>query len=97
MIELKETGMKKELERIAAQQRLQLSEEEAGKFAPQLEEITKAFSELDRVDTSNTKPSFHPIEIETIFREDEAQTPSKPTENHQRKEKGYLKGPRILK
>lgn len=87
----------KKTKELAKAQRVQLSEAEARKFAPQLEEITKAFGELDKVDTSKTKPSFHPVEIETKFREDEPQPPTKPTENHARKEKGYLKGPRILK
>ena len=39
-------------------------------FNPKLKEILDTFSELDKLDTTSTKPSFHPIEIKNVSRDD---------------------------
>jgi len=51
---------------------------------------------LDEVDTKGVEPSFHPVELEDVLREDK---PSKwvwdPLANSEHKEDGYFRGPRI--
>jgi len=58
------------VKRVAQQSRLDLSDEEVEKLIPQLKEILQAFSEIDKLDTKNVEPSFHPIEIKNVLRED---------------------------
>lgn len=93
MEEINEETVKK-VARIA---RLDISEEEVKKFVPQLKEILYAFSKLNEVETSDVKPSYHPIEIKNVVRED---VPKKwkwnPLSNAKNKEDGYFKGPRAV-
>ena len=76
--------------------RLKLTETEIKKFLPELKEILSAFSKLDKVDTNNTKPSFHPVELKNMMREDKIK-PSlkqeKALENSKENKDGYFKGP----
>lgn len=85
------------VKRVAENARLKLSEHELEKFTKQLEDILKAFKEIDKVDTDNVKPSFHPQEIKNVFREDKAKEWKwEPLSNTEHKEKKYFKGPRIV-
>lgn len=88
---------KKLLEHVSNIARLELTEEEKEKFIKQLEDILKAFKKIDEVDTKNVKPSFHPIELKNVMRDDEAK-PWKwePLANTKHKEKKYFKGPKII-
>ena len=54
------------VKRVAEQSMLNLTDSEIEKLIPQLKEILETFSQLDKVDTKNVKPSFHPIEIKNI-------------------------------
>jgi aspartyl-tRNA(Asn)/glutamyl-tRNA(Gln) amidotransferase subunit C len=58
------------LGRVATNARLTLTEEELERLLPQLEEILKAFAELDKVDTRDVPPSFHPIALKPVVRAD---------------------------
>ena len=58
------------IEKVAKVSRLKLSEKEIREFQPQLNEIVKFFSILDEADTKSIKPSFQPIEIKNVLRED---------------------------
>jgi aspartyl-tRNA(Asn)/glutamyl-tRNA(Gln) amidotransferase subunit C len=85
------------LEHVSKIARLELTEEEKEKFVKQLEDILKAFKKIDEVDTEKVKPSFHPIEIKNVMREDEVKTWKwEPLANTKHKEKKYFKGPRIV-
>lgn len=85
------------LEHVSKIARLELTEEEKEKFVKQLEDILKAFKKIDEVDTTKVKPSFHPIEIKNVMREDEVKTWEwDPLANTKHKEERYFKGPRIL-
>ena len=82
--------------RVAEAARLSLTDEELERYEQQLKVILEAFRELDEVDTEGVEPSFHPIELEDVLREDKA---SKwvwdPLANSMHKEDGYFRGPRI--
>ena len=81
---------------MAEAARLNLTDEELERYMQQLKVILEAFRELDEVDTEGVEPSFHPIELEDVLREDKA---SKwvwdPLANSEHKEDGYFRGPRI--
>jgi aspartyl-tRNA(Asn)/glutamyl-tRNA(Gln) amidotransferase subunit C len=83
---------------VADVSRLKLTEKEIEEFLPQLKEILDTFSEIQKVDTEGTKPSYHPVELKNRTRED---IPWKPLSNEEalknttHKKDGYFMGPRI--
>lgn len=82
---------------LAEVARLKLSEEEVEKFSEQLKAIVGAFKELDEVDTENVDPSFHPLKLPVILREDLSEKWLwDPLANTIHKEGKYFKGPRII-
>ncbi len=87
------------LKKIAVNSRLNLTEKEEKEFLPQLKEILKVFSELDKVDTKGVKPSFQPIPVKDAMREDIVE-PSLTEEgvflNVKSKKEGYFKGPKAV-
>ncbi len=87
------------VKKIASQARLNLSDDEIKQFMPQLKEILAVFSELDKIDTNNVQPSFHPIEIKNVSREDTvgiclSQDEALSLTPHKRN--GYFRGPKTL-
>jgi aspartyl-tRNA(Asn)/glutamyl-tRNA(Gln) amidotransferase subunit C len=84
------------VERLAKATRLTLTEEETTKYTQQLSVILEAFNELDQVDTEGVEPSYHPIELEDVLRDDE---PKKwewePLANVVDKEGRNIRGPKI--
>jgi len=82
--------------RVADAARLSLTDEEMERYEKQLKVILEAFRELDEVDTEGFEPSFHPIELEDILRDDEVSGWSwDPLANSKHREDGYFRGPRI--
>ena len=84
---------------IAKLSRLNLTKEEIEKFQTDLKEILNAFSQLDKIDTTNVKPSFHSIELKNTTREDipkECLSNDLALSNTQHKKDGYFKGPRVI-
>ena len=62
---------KNEIRRLANLSRLEISEDEVGKYAEQLNEIVKYVSKLDEVDLSNVEPLYHVLDQTITGREDE--------------------------
>ena len=90
---------RKLLEHVAEVARVKLNEEEIKKFLPQLKEILEFFSKLKEIDTDNVKPSFQPVELKNIMREDKeehclSQDDALSLTEH--KKGGYFKGPRAV-
>ena len=82
--------------RVAEAARLSLTEEELKRYEQQLKMILEAFRSLDEVETEGVEPSFHPVELEDVLRDDEASAWSwDPLANSEHKEDGYFRGPRI--
>lgn len=87
------------VKRVAANARLKLKEEEVKKFAAEMKEILANFEKLAEVNTDDVEPSFHPIPVKNVARED------KPGECLNREEAlsltphkkdGYFRGPKVL-
>ena len=82
--------------KLAEIAQLELSEEEKERYSEQLKVIIEAFRELDEVDTSNVEPSFHPLEIADVMRDDLVEEWDwDPLSNSKHKEGRYLRGPKI--
>lgn len=87
------------IENVARVARLKLTDSEIKKFLPQLKEILDAFSKLDKVDTKDTEPSFQPVELKNVMREDkpgDVLDQEKALENTEHKKDGYFKGPKAV-
>ena len=85
--------------KIAANARLRLTEAEIKKFLPQLGAVLDSFSKLDKLDVSKEEPSFQPIPIQNVFREDKAGiclTNEEALSNTTHKKDGYFKGPKVI-
>ena len=89
---------KKLLLRVAANARLNLTEAEIEKFLPQLQEILEAFSKLDEIDAGKEQPSFQPIKLKNVMREDKVEkclSQEEALSNTKNKKDGYFLGPRV--
>ena len=84
------------VKKLAEIARLELSKDEREKYSEQLKVIIEAFKELDQVDTDNVEPSFHPLEISDVLREDLVEEWDwDPLSNSKHREGKYLRGPKI--
>ncbi len=90
---------KSDVKKVAAVARLNLSEKELEKFSGELEKILEAFRELESIETTSVKPSFQPIPMANVLRDDRAE-PSLPQakalKNARNREAGFVKGPRVV-
>lgn len=87
------------IEKIASISRLNLTESEVNEFLPQLKEILNAFSKIKEIDTENVKPSFQPLEIKNVYREDKTEkclSQEEALKNTKHKENGFFKGPKTI-
>ncbi|MFX1363717.1 MAG: Asp-tRNA(Asn)/Glu-tRNA(Gln) amidotransferase subunit GatC [Promethearchaeota archaeon] len=97
----KEEFSKETIDHISKLALLDLSEDEKEKLSQELGDILNYFKKLDDLDTSNVKPTTHPIEgLKNVFREDiprKSLTIEEALKNAKHKKDGYFKAPRILK
>ena len=56
--------------KVAKNSRLNLSEHEVSQFTDDFKDILNAFSTLNELETTDVKPSFHPVEIKNRLRDD---------------------------
>lgn len=87
------------LEKVAKNSRLNLTPSEIKEFLPELKEILTYFETIKKAPTKNTKPSFQPIEIKNITREDIPKEPlpqDLALSNTKHKQDGYFKGPKAI-
>ena len=85
--------------KVAANARLNLTDAEIKKFLPQLAAVLESFSKLDELDVSKEIPSFQPIPIKNVLREDapgRCLTQEEALSNTQHKKDGYFKGPKAI-
>ena len=87
------------LKQIARLAKIELKEEEVKEFSPQIRSILALFDEIDEVKTEDVEPTFHVFGLKNVFREDAA-SPSlagkDAIKNAPKKERGYIKGPKIM-
>lgn len=85
--------------KVAKNARVNLSAKEVNEFVPQFKDILTYFSVLDEVDVKDVKPSFQPITVKNVFREDRvgkclSQDEALSNANH--KKDGFFKGPKAF-
>ena len=90
---------KKTVTKVAGLARLDLTERELVKFSRDLDEVLSAFRTLQRIPTRGVKPTFQPMGIRNVLRDDRVE-PSIPRKkllkNLKNREDGYIKGPRVV-
>ncbi len=90
---------KETIKQVAKNARLNLTGNEIEKFTKECSDILEAFSKVQSVDTKNTEPAFHPIEIKNHLREDiigDSLSQDDALKNAKHQERGYFKGPKAL-
>ena len=89
---------KEQVEHIAWLARLKLTEEEKKKFTIMFNDILEYFRKIDEVDTNDIEYTFQGVQIKNVTRDDTVR-PSLSSEealkNAPRKEKNYIKAPRM--
>lgn len=92
---------KETIEYVSKLALLDLTEEEKEKFSEQLGDIISYFKKLNDLDTSNVKPTTHPIDgLKNVYREDipwKSLSNEEALKNAQHQKDGFFKAPRILK
>lgn len=86
------------VEDVAENARINLEEDEAEKFAQEFENILEVFDKLDKIDTEDIEPAFHPIDTGSRTREDikeDTLEKEKVFRNTNNEEDGYFKGPSV--
>ncbi len=68
---------KKQVEYVAKLARLGLKKEEIDKMESELSSILNYFKTLDELDVSQTSPTFYPISLKNVTREDEVEKKDK--------------------
>jgi len=87
------------IEKVSKNARLKLTKEEKEEFLSQLKEILDAFSTLKEADTDNLHPSFQPLLLKDITREDKIEsclTQEQALQNTPHKKEGFFKGPKVM-
>ena len=87
------------IEKVAKNARIKLSESEIKEFSPQLKEVLEYFSEIEKAPTKDLQPTFHPIEVKNVIREDISKkclTQQEALQNAKHKQDGYFKGPKTI-
>jgi len=90
---------KKEVEHIAWLAHIELSKEEKDLFTEQFNDILNYFKKIDEVDTEGIQPTYHVLDLMNVYRDDEASASlsiEETLKNAPKKEKNFLKAPRIV-
>jgi len=59
---------------VARLARLELTEEEVGRFTDQLSAILEAVAKVSELDLSGVEPTAHPLDVVNVWAEDEPRT-----------------------
>ncbi len=87
------------IENIAKISRLNLTKSEIKEFLPQLKEVLNNFSKLNELNVEKVKPSFQPVIVKNVLREDtvgKCLTQEEALKNSKHKKNGYFVGPRAI-
>jgi aspartyl-tRNA(Asn)/glutamyl-tRNA(Gln) amidotransferase subunit C len=90
---------KKKVEHVAWLAHIELSDKEKTIFTEQFNEILDYFKKIDEIDTTGIEPTYHVLDLKNVSRKDKLK-PSLTTEealkNAPKKERKFLKAPRIV-
>ena len=85
--------------KVAEVARLNLSEAELTKFSEDMSSILDAFKEINKANTKDVRPTFQPVDVKNVMRED-AVEPGLPQDealaNTKNKEDGFFRGPKVV-
>ena len=87
------------VKKVAENARLNLKEDEVKKFAKEMQDILSVFEKLSEVNTQGVLPSFHPIPIKNISREDvpkQCLTREQALSLTKHKTETHFKGPKVV-
>ncbi|NOX71828.1 MAG: Asp-tRNA(Asn)/Glu-tRNA(Gln) amidotransferase subunit GatC [Candidatus Micrarchaeota archaeon] len=87
------------VKKVAKEARIKVSDEEAKRIMPAMEEIIRHFSILKSAETDGISPSFHPIDVRNALRDDKPETPIPQKDalsNVRFSKDGFIKGPRAV-
>ncbi|MBI2499089.1 Asp-tRNA(Asn)/Glu-tRNA(Gln) amidotransferase subunit GatC [Candidatus Woesearchaeota archaeon] len=87
------------IQKVVKNARLELTEQEIKEFIPQIKEVLNAFSKLKEASSNNLEPSFQPIEVKNITRDDKISsclTQDQALQNAEHKKEGFFKGPKTI-
>ncbi|TKJ17525.1 Asp-tRNA(Asn)/Glu-tRNA(Gln) amidotransferase GatCAB subunit C [Candidatus Woesearchaeota archaeon B3_Woes] len=87
------------IKNVAELARLKLTDKEILGFVKDFKEILNGFSVIDKCDVKGLKPSFRPVEIKNIMRDDlveDSFSQEDALSNSEHKKDGYFKGPRAV-
>ena len=90
---------RKTVHKVAEVARLNLTEGELSRFSEDMNSILDAFKALGKVDTRDVKPTFQPVDIKNVTREDKVEPSISQAEalaNTENKEEGQFKGPKVV-
>lgn len=71
---------KKTISQIAKLSRIEITEDEANKYAKDLSKVLDYFDQISKIETQNIEPMTTPIENEYFWREDKASAEYSPEE-----------------
>lgn len=84
---------------IAKLSRIDLSEEQVRKFAPQLAAILSYFDKLKELDTSDVEPMAHAVDIRNVFAADspgKSLTQDQALANAPQRDGNFFKTPKVI-
>ena len=87
------------LSKVAKVAKLDLTEDEKKKFSKDLENILESFGALDDANVKNIKPTFQPVEVKNVVREDiieKSLSQEDALKNSPHTENKYFKGPKAI-
>jgi aspartyl-tRNA(Asn)/glutamyl-tRNA(Gln) amidotransferase subunit C len=87
------------VKKVAEVARLKLTSRELDMFSRDLKSILKAFDDIKKADTKHVKPTFQPIEVSNVLRDDKPEACLPQDEalaNTSHKEEGHFKGPKVV-
>ncbi|MDY6769563.1 MAG: Asp-tRNA(Asn)/Glu-tRNA(Gln) amidotransferase subunit GatC [Candidatus Nanohaloarchaea archaeon] len=90
---------REEIEEVAENARLDLSEDEIAELQEDMKDILDSFEALDEIDTDGVEPALHPIDHGDRSREDEqgeCLSQDEALSNSENTEDGYFTGPRAV-
>jgi len=88
-----------QVDQIARLAKLEFSEEEKLEMAGQLAQIVGYVEKLNEIDTDDIEPTYHVIDINNVFREDEVKKSLPQTEvlkNAPKSKLGYFSVPKVI-
>jgi len=89
----------REVRHIAELAHIELTREEEIVFTEQFNRILEYFSKIDEINTDETPPTYHVLDLVNVYREDEVQESlreGEPLKNAPKKENRFFKSPRIV-